>query len=331
MRKPFHPRPPWSPGGAPNGPHERLPMGSKRGRPRDHKLGENPRTKSETGPGPTGRPQRSVERTEGEREPVSSFKVTRGGEHRINQDLVFGAEPIRELIAAAPAMVRMLYLKDGLQRRFVGEAAAVRQHGGRVAIASDNELARLAGAEARHQGIVANIREYQYAAVEDVIAQGADPIVVIDGVTDPRNLGAILRSAECAGVRAAIIARNRTAGINPAAIKASAGSWIHLTIAQCGNVVQALQKVKEAGYWVVALAPAGETSIYDLDTSRRLAIVLGSEDHGVRELVRKNADFIVNIPMSGRVTSLNVSVAAAVALFEIARRRSLQSSGSRIQ
>jgi 23S rRNA (guanosine2251-2'-O)-methyltransferase len=167
--------------------------------------------------------------------------------------------------------------------------------------------------------------------VEDVIAQGADPIVVIDGVTDPRNLGAILRSAECAGVRAAVIGRNRTAGINPAAIKTSAGSWIHLAIAQCGNVVQALQKLKEAGYWIAALAPAGETSIYDLDTSRRLAIVLGSEDRGVRELVRKNSDFIVNIPMGGRITSLNVSVAAAVALFEIARRRSLQSSDHRIE
>jgi 23S rRNA (guanosine2251-2'-O)-methyltransferase len=258
---------------------------------------------------------------------VSTVNVARA-EHRTNHDLVFGVEPIRELIAVAPASVRVLYLKEGLERRFLSEAAAVRQHGGRVATASDDELARLAGAEARHQGIVANIREYRYAAAEDVIAQGADPIVVVDGVTDPRNLGAILRSVECAGVRAVIIARNRTAGITPAAIKASAGSWIHLTIAQCGNVVQALEKLKEAGYWIAALAPAGETSIYDLDTSRRLAIVLGSEDRGVRELVRKKADFIVNIPMGGRVASLNVSVAAAVALFEIARRRSLRNRGS---
>jgi 23S rRNA (guanosine2251-2'-O)-methyltransferase len=236
--------------------------------------------------------------------------------------LVFGVEPIRELIAAAPATVRVLYLKAGLDRRFLTEAAAVREHGGRVAIASDDELTRMAGNAARHQGIVASIHEYHYAAVEDVIALGADPIVVIDGVTDPRNLGAVLRSAECAGVRAVVIARNRTTGITPAAIKASAGSWIHLMIAQCGNVVQALETLKEAGYWIAALAPGGDTSIYNLDTSRRLAIVLGSEDRGVRELVRKNADFIVNIPMGGRVASLNVSVAAAVALFEIARRRS---------
>lgn len=238
-----------------------------------------------------------------------------------NQDLVFGVEPIRELIGAAPAAVRTLYIKHGLEGRFAGEAAAIRQHGGRVSVASDDELAQLAGTAARHQGIVANIREYHYATLADVIAQQADPIVIIDGVTDPRNLGAILRSAECAGARAIVIAKNRTAGITPAAIKASAGSWIHLTIAQCGNVVQALEALKAAGYWIAALAPSGDTPIYGLDTTRKLAIVLGSEDRGVRELVRRHADFAVNIPMHGQVASLNVSVAAAVALFEIARRR----------
>jgi len=240
-----------------------------------------------------------------------------------DRELVFGLEPIRELIATAPAIVRVLYIKAGSERRFVTESEAVRAHGGRIVITGEEELVRMAGAEARHQGLVATIDEYRYAALEDVIALGADPIVVIDGVTDPRNLGAILRSAECAGVRAAVIARDRTAGITPAAIKASAGSWIHLTVAQCGNVVQALATLKQAGYWIAALTPAGDTSIYALDCTRRLAIVLGSEDRGVRELVRKKADFLVCIPMRGRVASLNVSVAAAVALFEISRRRGL--------
>jgi 23S rRNA (guanosine2251-2'-O)-methyltransferase len=238
-----------------------------------------------------------------------------------NSELVFGVEPIREMIATAPAAVRVLYIKAGLEQRFATEISAVRREGGAVSIAREEELTRLAGATARHQGIVAGIREYHYSAVEDVISQGMDPIVVIDGVTDPRNLGAILRSAECAGVSGIVIAKNRTAGITPAAIKASAGAWIHLTIAQCGNVVQALEKLKAAGYWIAALAPGGETSLYNLDSGRRLAIVLGSEDRGVRELVRKHADFGVSIPMRGRVGSLNVSVAAAVALFEIGRRR----------
>lgn len=322
MRKPFRPRPPRPLGGPSENSRE---TGRKRDRQRNTKFeNKNSGTKPKTAADPTRQRQELGARPLRVRA-AEPFNESHGSDHHNqNHDLIFGVEPIRELIVAAPATVRVLYLKAGLERRFISEAAAVRQHGGRVAIANDDELTVLAGAEARHQGIVAGIREYRYLAVEDAIAQGADPIVVIDGVTDPRNLGAILRSAECAGVRAVVIARNRTAGITPAAIKASAGSWIHLAIAQCGNVVQALEKLKAAGYWIAALAPEGDTSIYKLDTSRRLAILLGSEDRGVRELVRRNADFVVNIPMGGRVASLNVSVAAAVALFEIARRRTFQ-------
>jgi 23S rRNA (guanosine2251-2'-O)-methyltransferase len=130
-----------------------------------------------------------------------------------------------------------------------------------------------------------------------------------------------LRSAEGAGVGAVVIARDRTAAITPAAIKSSAGAWVHLKIARCGNVARAMEDLKEAGYWIAALAPEGTLEVYKLDTTRRLALVVGSEGRGVREIVRKNADFVVRIPMYGKVGSLNVSVAGAVALFEIARRR----------
>jgi 23S rRNA (guanosine2251-2'-O)-methyltransferase len=165
------------------------------------------------------------------------------------------------------------------------------------------------------------MREYEYAAIEQILADQPDPIVLVDGVTDPRNLGALMRSAEGAGVGAIVIAKDRTAGITPAAVKSSAGAWIHLKIARCGNVARTIEQLKEAGYWTAALAPGGDTSIYTLDTSRKLAIIVGSEGRGVRDIVRKGADFVVDIPMRGKVGSLNVSVAAAVALFEIARRR----------
>jgi 23S rRNA (guanosine2251-2'-O)-methyltransferase len=132
-----------------------------------------------------------------------------------------------------------------------------------------------------------------------------------------------LRSAEGAGVAAVVLARDRTATITPAAIKSSSGAWVHLKIARCGNVVRAMEDLKQAGYWIAALAPEGELELYGLDTTRRLALVVGSEGRGVREIVRKNADFAVRIPMYGKVGSLNVSVAAAVALFEIARRRAV--------
>ena len=237
------------------------------------------------------------------------------------RELVYGVEPVRELIAAAPGVIRILYVKDREQRRFGEEIRRVRASGGQVRTADDAELTRVAGSSARHQGIVAQTRPYNYTALEELLAEKHDPLLVVDGVTDPRNLGAILRSAEGSGARAVIIARDRTAPVTPAAIKASAGAWIHLRIARCGNVANLLRGLKEDGYWIAALAPGGKTSLYELDVSRRLAIVVGSEERGVRELVRKTADFVVSIPMRGRVGSLNVSVATAVALFEVARRR----------
>jgi 23S rRNA (guanosine2251-2'-O)-methyltransferase len=236
-------------------------------------------------------------------------------------EIVFGVEPVRELLEAAPEIVRVLHVRAGDERRFEREIGLARSAGAQVARCDEREMARLAGAGARHQGIVATIREYRYAELHQVLAGGPDPIVLIDGVTDPRNLGAILRSAECAGVDTIVLARDRTVGVTPAAIKSSAGAWIHMKIAQCVNVARTLDDLKEAGYWVAALAPGGPVSLYDLDVSRRLVIVIGSEGKGVREIVKKKADFIVDIPMRGKVESLNVSVATAVALFEIARKR----------
>jgi 23S rRNA (guanosine2251-2'-O)-methyltransferase len=238
-----------------------------------------------------------------------------------DREIVYGVEPIRELIVAAPASIRVLYVKSGDERRFAAEIDLVRTGGGRVEFADEAGLERLAGPTARHQGIAALMREYEYTPLEQILAAQPDPIILVDGVTDPRNLGALMRSAEGAGVAAIIIAKDRTAAITPAAVKSSAGAWIHLKIARCGNVARTIEQLKEAGYWTAALAPGGDTSIYTLDTSRKLAIIVGSEGRGVRDIVRKGADFVVDIPMRGKVGSLNVSVAAAVALFEIARRR----------
>ena len=235
--------------------------------------------------------------------------------------LVFGVEPVRELISAAPAAVQVLYVRAGAERRFAAEIESVRACGAQIVSVEEERLNRMAGAGAHHQGIAAVTREYEYTPFEAILREHPDPLLVVDGVTDPRNLGAILRSAECAGARAVVIARDRTVGLTPAAIKASAGAWVHLRIARCGNVAQALEALKSAGYWIVALAPGGELSLYALDTTRRLAFVVGSEGKGVRQVVRKNSDFVVSIPMRGRVESLNVSVAAAVVLFEVARKR----------
>jgi 23S rRNA (guanosine2251-2'-O)-methyltransferase len=238
----------------------------------------------------------------------------------VEGQIVFGVEPVRELISAAPAAVQVLYVRAGAERRFAAEIESIRACGAQIVSVEEERLSRIAGAGAHHQGVVAIIRAYEYTLFETILREHPDPLLVVDGVTDPRNLGAILRSAECAGA-GVVIARDRTVGLTPAAIKASAGAWVHLKIARCGNVAQALEALKSAGYWIVALAPGGELSLYELDTTRRLAFVVGSEGKGVRQVVRKNSDFVVSVPMRGKVESLNVSVAAAVVLFEVARKR----------
>ena len=151
-------------------------------------------------------------------------------------EIIFGVEPVRELLAASPGAIQTLFIKNGLYERFGDEIEKVREAGGKVVRAEDADLARMAGSEGRHQGIVASIREYAYVPLEELLEQQPDPLLIVDGVTDPRNLGAIMRSAECAGARALILARDRTTGVTPAAVKASSGAWVHLKIARCGNV-----------------------------------------------------------------------------------------------
>jgi len=241
-------------------------------------------------------------------------------------DLVFGVEPVRELLAAAPGSIRTLYIRNGDGQRFEEEMDRVRIAGGQVAFADEAEISRNCGRDARHQGIAAVVREYAYVEFEDMLEAKPDPILLIDGVTDPRNLGAILRSAEGAGVGNIVIAKDHTVGMTSAAIKSSAGAWIHLKIARCGNVARALEDLKQAGYWIAALVPGGDISLYDLDVTSKLAIVIGSEGKGVREIIKKTTDYLVDIPMRGKVASLNVSVATAVALYEIARRRTAPSA-----
>src|SRR5262249_21118052 len=156
-----------------------------------------------------------------------------------------------------------------------------------VIAVANRELAGMAGEEARHQGIVAAIHPRDYLTLEQVLARNPDPLLLVDGVTDPRNLGAIMRTAQCPGIGAIVLAKDRTVGLTPAAIKSSAGAWAHLAVARCGNVARTIEHLKDANYWIAAMDPSGDTSIYDLDVSRRLTVVLGAEGHGIREIVRR--------------------------------------------
>ena len=173
-----------------------------------------------------------------------------------------------------------------------------------------------------HQGIAARVEPYPYAELDDLLATPDPLVVVLDGVTDPQNLGAVLRVADGAGASGVVMPKDRAVGVTAAAVKASAGASEHVPVARVTNLRRAVDRMKEAGLWVYA-AEVGGTPHTELDLTGPVGLVLGSEGRGVRRLVRKGCDGTVTIPMLGAVGSLNVSVAAAVLLYEVRRQRGL--------
>ena len=178
---------------------------------------------------------------------------------------------------------------------------------------------------ANHQGIVAMAAQKEYCEVEDILAiaeeRGEKPFIVIsDGITDPHNLGALIRCAEGAGAHGVIIPKRRAVGVTSAVSKSSAGAIEHMAIAKVSNIAATIESLKKKGVWVFA-AEAGGEAYYDTDFNCAVAIVLGSEGDGVSQIVKEKSDYIVSIPMYGKVNSLNVSTAAAVILSEVARQQ----------
>ena len=190
------------------------------------------------------------------------------------------------------------------------------------------ELDRMAGHNG-HQGVVAVTSAKQYSDVDDVLAakRGTHSLVVVlDGVEDPHNLGAILRTADAAGADGVVIPERRAAGVTAAVAKVSAGASEHLPIAKVTNIARTLEELKSNNLWIVGLDERGSQSYESLDYKMDCALVMGAEGKGLHDLVRKRCDFLVSIPMLGKVASLNVSVAAGVVLYEILRQRKNKTS-----
>jgi 23S rRNA (guanosine2251-2'-O)-methyltransferase len=184
-----------------------------------------------------------------------------------------------------------------------------------------------------HQGVLAEVGPFPYAGVEDILpmalrAGEAAFLVVLDGIQDPQNLGAILRTSEAAGAHGLILPRDRAAGVTPAAVRASAGATEHLPVARVTNLAAFLDWAKGQGLWVVGADPTGGSLVYTVDLKQPLALVIGGEGRGLRPLIRSRCDVRVRIPLSGRVASLNASCAAAVCIFEVIRQRRMAKWGS---
>jgi 23S rRNA (guanosine2251-2'-O)-methyltransferase len=242
--------------------------------------------------------------------------------------LVYGQNPVRELIAARPQAVSVVYVTAG----DAGPALKqLRDLCGKQKVSVEDreraELDALAGADARHQGVIAVTGEYEYAELDDVLdavaAAGRAPLVVVlDGVTDPHNLGAVVRSAHVFGADAVVVAKDRAVGVTPVVVKASAGATEHLPICRVTNIAQTIEKLKERNIWsVAAVAGGGAQAPWQIDFAGAVALVMGAEGKGLRPLVEKTCDLRCEIPMSGKVASLNVSVATGALLYEAARQR----------
>jgi 23S rRNA (guanosine2251-2'-O)-methyltransferase len=234
-------------------------------------------------------------------------------------EIVYGLRPVAEALRSKRREVREVL--DSVGDEEVASKAAVRRvplkrmHRERI-----EEL--VPGVV--HQGVAARVGPYPYSGLEEILAAPDPLVVVLDGVTDPRNLGAVLRAADGAGASGVVLPKDRATGVTPAAVKASAGASEHVRVARETNLRRALERMKEAGVWVYAAEDAARirATVYtDLDLSGPVALVLGSEGRGVRRLVREGCDGTVSIPMRGAVSSLNVSVAVAILLFEARRQR----------
>jgi 23S rRNA (guanosine2251-2'-O)-methyltransferase len=233
----------------------------------------------------------------------------------LKQEAIYGVRPVIEALRTRRREV--FEVLDAAGNREVAEAAAASGVSLREAPrARVEELAR-GGA---HQGVVALVGPYPYAHLDELIATPVPLLVVLDGVTDPRNLGAVLRVADGAGASGVVIPKDRAVGVTAAAVKASAGASEHVPVARETNLRRAIDRIKEAGVWVYA-AEVGGTPYTGVDLMGPVALVLGSEGRGVRRLVREGCDGALSIPMLGAVGSLNVSVAAAALLFEARRQR----------
>jgi 23S rRNA (guanosine2251-2'-O)-methyltransferase len=241
--------------------------------------------------------------------------------------VVYGLNPVRELLRAEGAEVSELWLAEGGTRgaAFAELERLARGVGAKLRSAPRQKLDRLAGTD-RHQGIVAVVADFRYAGVDDILAAARASsrpplVVVLDGVEDPHNLGAIIRSALALGAHGVIIPKDRAVGVTPAVAKASAGAVERLPVARVTNVAQCIEALKGEGLWSVALAADAEKALGAHDLRGPTALVLGSEGEGLRPLVRKTCDLAAKIPMLGDLDSLSVSASAAVALYETARQR----------
>ena len=241
------------------------------------------------------------------------------------ENLLEGRNALTEALAAGRAIDKV-YLAEGNTDRALARLAAMAKQAGAVVVETDRRKLDQLSATGAHQGVIAVVAAHDYSSVDDIFARAAEkgepPLIVLcDELSDPHNLGAIIRTAECAGAHGVIIPKRRSVGLTAVVGKASAGALEYMPVARVSNLVNTIKELKERGVWVCGTAADGDTSLYRADLKGPTAIVIGSEGDGMSRLVAESCDYKVSIPMRGSISSLNASAAAAILLYEAVRQR----------
>lgn len=239
--------------------------------------------------------------------------------------VIEGRNAVIEALRAGTAIDK-IYLQKGETDRTLGHIASKARAAGAVVVEADRRKLDAMSRTHAHQGVIALSAVREYANVEDILRAAADRrepplIVVCDEISDPQNLGAIIRTAECAGAHGVIIPKRRSAGLTAVVAKTSAGAVAHVPVARVPNIPSLLKDLKKQGVWVFGTAADGTTPLYGADLKGPAAVVIGSEGTGMTRLAAESCDFLVSIPMRGKLNSLNASAAAAILLYEAVRQR----------
>ncbi len=244
----------------------------------------------------------------------------------MQRDKIFGVKPVIELLRAGRPVQRVLIAEKRKSDREVQEIIRLAAGGGIEVRMTTRDALNREVPNALHQGVLAVVAAREYATLDDILKipsqKKQSPLfLVLDGVEDPRNLGAILRTAEVAGVHGVIIPERRSAGLTDTAAKTAAGAVEYVPVVKVVNIVNTLEDFKKFGIWIAGADAGGDLVYWDADFIRPTAIVLGGEGKGIRRLVREHCDYLVSLPLMGRINSLNVSVAAGALLYEVLRQR----------
>jgi 23S rRNA (guanosine2251-2'-O)-methyltransferase len=243
-----------------------------------------------------------------------------------SKDKIFGINPVLEVLRSGRPVQRLLVAEQRKTDRDMKEILRLARSSGVELRMTSRDVLNHEAPQTTHQGVIAFVTAREYVEFEDLIKipdqKGQDPLfLILDGVEDPRNFGAILRSADAAGVHGVIIPERRAAGLTDTVAKAAAGALEYVSVAKVTNIVNTIEALKKAGVWIAGAEAGGGTTYWDADFLRPTALVLGGEDKGIRRLVRQHCDYIVSLPLMGKISSLNVSVAAGALLFEVMRQR----------